>query len=92
MKGFQAKAIILLCGFFLSSSVLANKNMNHKWICETNASSASQDTDKKADDMMSKKAMSAKEAFNFAYKHCRDCTKITCSAINENGENNKDNH
>lgn len=81
MKGFFSKTAILALGVFLSTGVLANKNHSNSqmWICETNASSASTDADKKADDMMSKKAMSGKDAFNFALKHCRDCTKITCS-------------
>lgn len=59
-----------------------NTNMNnkksHKWACETNASSASNDADIKADQSM-KDYKSGKEAFDFAMKHCRDCTKITCT-------------
>jgi len=82
MKGFFSKAFVLTLGVILSTGVFAHKNHqdNSKmWTCETNASSASSDADKKADDMMSKKAMSGKDAFSFALKHCRDCNKITCS-------------
>lgn len=56
-----------------------NKHMKKaQWVCETNASTSSNPADQKADDMM-KKAMSGKDAFAFAMKHCRDCNKITCS-------------
>src|SRR5580765_1787062 len=88
MKGFITKAMILVCGLCISSGVFANKNMGHTWICGTNASSASNDADKKTDEMMAKKAMAGKDAFNFAYKHCRDCTKITCSVATDSGKNN----
>lgn len=56
------------------------KNMNmKKWTCETNASAAMTDADKMADEKMAKMMMSAKMAFEYAMKHCRDCSKITCT-------------
>lgn len=61
-----------------------NKNMqNQMWTCQTNASSSSNPADQQADDEMSKKAKSAKDAYAFALKNCRDCTKITCEIYNQ---------
>ncbi|STX28406.1 Uncharacterised protein [Legionella beliardensis] len=53
-------------------------SMKANWMCTTNASSSDVAADKSADDKMANQKMSAKEAFEFASKHCRDCTKITC--------------
>lgn len=93
MKVTLFKNIILVATvtlFALSNAAYANKandenNHNAKkklWICETNASSSSNTNEKVADNHMEKKAKSAKDAFEFALKHCRDCTKITCSVEN----------
>ena len=57
--------------------------MKMKWMCETNASSSNVPADQKADDEMKNKMKSAKDAFTFAVKHCRDCTKITCTVENK---------
>lgn len=57
--------------------------MNANWICTTNASSSSIESEKAADDKMAKNAVSAVEAFNYAAANCRDCTKITCEAQND---------
>jgi len=79
MKG---PATLISAALLLSLSLfnVANAKAHHHnpmWMCETNASNADNDADKKND--MSKKGMSAKDAFNYAYKHCHDCTKITCT-------------
>lgn len=84
MKGIYKIFCLAIC--LASSLVLANpsdhamnkKTMKNQWVCETNASSSSNAADQKADDTM-KKARSGKDAFDFAMKHCRDCTKITCN-------------
>lgn len=55
-------------------------SMDSNWMCTTNASSASTDADKAADDKMAKNEASASSAFNFAASNCRDCTKITCES------------
>lgn len=93
MKGLLLKSIILgLLSMGLVTNVSANKDNNKakkpgvhlKWLCETNASAASTEDEKNADEKMSTKAKSAKDAFSYAYKNCRDCTKITCT-VHENG-------
>jgi len=62
-----------------STGFAADKtDLTGKWTCTTNASSASTDTDKAADDKMAKNAGSAADSFAFAAQNCRDCTKITC--------------
>jgi hypothetical protein len=55
-------------------------SMDANWMCTTNASSATTDADKAADDKMANTASSGADAFAFASKNCRDCTKITCEA------------
>ncbi|WP_028389638.1 hypothetical protein [Legionella fairfieldensis] len=57
-------------------------DLSAKWTCTTNASSATTDTDKAADDQMAKMATSAANAFSAAAQNCRDCTKITCTVGN----------
>ena len=72
----------IICGlaFLITSTVFAatSTDMNSQWICTTNASSSSVEADKNADDQMAKNQSSAKESFEFAANHCRDCTEITC--------------
>lgn len=89
MKGIISKLVIV--ALVVSSAAYAqsnntNKNMNsmhnsnNKWICTTNASSApSGSAGEKADKYMANHAASASSAFSYAWKNCRDCTKITCS-------------
>ncbi|QMT60551.1 hypothetical protein [Legionella sp. PC997] len=88
MKGIL-KVIILGSMFGLSNYVMAadttvtttkkttvNASM---WICTTNASSATSGSpDEQADQKMANTAAAGTSAFDFAMKHCRDCTKITC--------------
>jgi hypothetical protein len=63
-----------------TTSANTNGNDNSKqWTCETNASSATTDTDKAADKDMGN-AKPGKSAFDYAFKNCRDCTKITCKS------------
>ena len=72
---------VLLTALLLSSSIsfaASTTDMSTKWICTTNASSSDVATDKNADDQMAKKSDSAANAFAFAAKNCRDCTKVTC--------------
>lgn len=85
MKTVAQAITIFMISIGMSTSVFANLKMNnaHKWVCQTNASSSSNDKDKKADEMM-KTAKSGKEAFKFAMEHCRDCTKITCELQTSN--------
>lgn len=54
-------------------------SMGENWICTTNASSSTVDTEIAADKKMADEASSAADAYAFAASHCRDCTKITCS-------------
>jgi len=57
-----------------------NSNTTGKWICTTNASSAtSGSADANADKNMANNAKKGKDAFDYAYQHCRDCTEIKCS-------------
>lgn len=85
MKGIFTFFIGCLFIFFASISMASNAktSMNGQWVCTTNASSASNDVDKKADKKMANNQGSAAEAFAFAAKHCRDCTKITCEFKNK---------
>ena len=71
---------ITATGFADSSSTSTDLKSN--WTCSTNASSSSVSSDKDADKQMSQNAKSAEEAFDFASKNCRDCTKITCETSN----------
>lgn len=66
-------ALVMSAGFAGSIT-----DVNSKWTCTTNASSASTDAEKAADDKMSKTVSSATEAYALAVQNCRDCTKITC--------------
>lgn len=90
MKGMLVKLFIVGLSTFAFTVAYAkdhNKNDHMKnkkmWMCETNASSSDKAADKKADDKMKKGMKSAKSAFDFAYAHCRDCTKITCTTETE---------
>lgn len=53
-------------------------NLSERWTCTTNASRSDVEADKIVDKEMAEKKKSAVDAFSFAAKHCRDCTKITC--------------
>lgn len=57
----------------------AKTNLTNNWTCTTNASSASTDAEKAADDKMAKPGSAAKSYKN-ALQNCRDCTQITCQA------------
>lgn len=77
------KLVSLLIGGSLvlaANAVFANEktDLTNKWSCTTNASTASTDADKAADDKMAKNQTSAAGAFAMAAENCRDCTKITC--------------
>lgn len=76
------KKILLTMSFLMLSTSFAYAtsatDMSTNWICTTNASSSDVADDKTADDKMAKTAGSAADSFDFATKHCRDCTKITC--------------
>ena len=76
-------ASILLLSFTNIANAKHHQEKHGMWVCETNASSSANQADKNADDTMSKHGKSAKDAFNFAFKHCRDCTKITCTQENK---------
>lgn len=74
---------VILAGVFVvtaSTSLAATTKMQSSWVCTTNASSSSVDSEKKADDKMAKAKKSVSSAFAYAKAHCRDCTKITCEA------------
>lgn len=85
MKGILTFFIGCVFIFSASISMAANAKtvMDGQWICTTNASSASNDTDKNADKSMANNQNSAVEAFAFAAQNCRDCTKITCEFQNK---------
>lgn len=80
------KITAMLIGVGLSAlaftSIAATTSLDNNWTCKTNASSSSVASDKEADKQMSESAKSAGEAFAYAAKNCRDCTKITCEAQN----------
>lgn len=73
---------LVVAGVFVisaSTGIAATKTgLNSQWICTTNASSSSVDSDKMADENMAKTEASAASAFATATANCRDCTKITC--------------
>lgn len=74
-------AHFILGGLFIAVSTLtfaAGTSLDANWICTTNASSSTVDTDKAADDKMAKTAGSATDSFAFASSNCRDCTEINC--------------
>lgn len=81
MQGKISKMIIFGICVLMTTGSFAKNNHNHNqmWMCETNATSSTNAADKSADESMSKQGKSAKDAFYYAYKHCRDCTKITCT-------------
>lgn len=73
--------ILIGSSLMLASSVgfsATATDMSNNWICTTNASRASTDADKAADNKMAKTVTSASAAYSKAAKNCRDCTKITC--------------
>lgn len=82
MKGI---AHILMAGIFVlatTSGMAAPKTkttLHSNWMCTTNASSSDKNSEKMADKTMGNKTSSASGAFTMASKHCRDCTKITCT-------------
>ncbi|RUR09443.1 hypothetical protein ELY15_09260 [Legionella sp. km772] len=70
---------LMMAGAFADGAT----SMDTNWSCTTNASSSSVAEEKSADDQMSNSTKSAADAFAFAAKHCRDCTKITCESKSE---------
>lgn len=66
--------MVLMSTGFAASATDLSKN----WNCTTNASSASTDAGKAADDKLANTVASAASAFSQAAQNCRDCTKITC--------------
>ena len=79
MKGILNLIVAWIFVITASTGMAATKTGLHShWICTTNASSSSVDSDKKTDDKMAKTEESAAAAFATATAHCRDCTKITC--------------
>jgi hypothetical protein len=80
MKSISSLLIAASLTIIASTSFAAETatDLKSNWTCTTNASSSDSSTDKSADNQMSDKAKSASEAFDFASKNCRDCTKITC--------------
>ncbi|MBI2787013.1 MAG: hypothetical protein HYX60_12200 [Legionella longbeachae] len=74
--------VLFVCFILISSTAFATDKtiMKSNWTCSTNASSSDKSSDKAVDKKMSDHAASAKKSFEFATKHCRDCTKITCEA------------
>ncbi len=81
----RISSLLLGTGFVLiaATGFAGTTSLDGHWTCTTNASSSSVDADKNADNEMSEKAKSASDAFAFASKHCRDCTKITCESDND---------
>jgi hypothetical protein len=70
-----------LCFFSVFSIAASSKtDLDTNWSCTTNASSASTDADKAADNRMANEKAPVKKAFSLAAENCRDCTKITCEA------------
>lgn len=61
-----------------TTTTTTGTSLSSNWTCETNASSSSVATDVAADEEMDDVKKSAADAFAFAAKNCRDCTKITC--------------
>lgn len=78
MQGLISKIVIFTVCVLMATGSFA-KGGKQMWMCETNASASTNMSDKNADQAMSKMGKSAKDAFYYAYKHCRDCTKITCT-------------
>ena len=64
----------------MAATTAPKTNLDSSWICTTNASSSSIDSEKATDAKMGKTVSSAVDAFAFASSNCRDCTKITCEA------------
>lgn len=79
MKSFLIATSLLLSAGSSCFAYTAT-DLNTNWVCTTNASSSSKNTDKAADDLMKKQAGSAMNAFSYAAKNCRDCTKIYCKS------------
>jgi arginyl-tRNA--protein-N-Asp/Glu arginylyltransferase len=73
-----ALTLVSFAGFAADS--VKHTSMTENWMCTTNASSASNDKDKAADDRLADKTklQSGDAAFKMAAENCRDCTKITC--------------
>lgn len=81
----RISSLLIGTGFALMASMsfaTTMTSLDSNWTCKTNSSSSSVDADKAADKDMTKTARSAADAYAFAAKNCRDCTKITCSASN----------
>ncbi|MBA2655803.1 MAG: hypothetical protein H0U70_02325 [Tatlockia sp.] len=78
------KSLLIASSLILASSAFADNmaatDIAANWACTTNASSASTDADKLADEQMAKNYTSASKAFDAAAQNCRDCTKITCES------------
>lgn len=62
----------------LAGTTTTATDMNTNWSCTTNASSATTDAEKAADEKMANTKGSAVSAYALAAQNCRDCTKITC--------------
>ncbi|HHF7350065.1 TPA: hypothetical protein ACPSKE_003284 [Legionella feeleii] len=77
---------IILGGFLAVASTClvagSTTDMSKDWTCTTNASSATTDADKAADDKLANTKDSATSSFSSAAQNCRDCTKITCEVSN----------
>ncbi|MBV9576569.1 MAG: hypothetical protein JO149_08095 [Gammaproteobacteria bacterium] len=83
-RNFFKMACAALVVTMSSTSFVAYAKHTHavekRWVCETNASNAATgSSDAKADNAMKDEPKTATAAFAYAYKHCRDCTKISCS-------------
>jgi hypothetical protein len=67
-----------LAFMFSMSFAVTTTSVDANWTCTTNASSSADAAEKAADDQMANTTKSCADAFAFAEKNCRDCTKITC--------------
>lgn len=65
-------------GTIFAETEVTPSSLDKNWTCSTNASSSAITAEQDADKQMANTPRSAAEAYAFASKHCRDCTKITC--------------
>ncbi len=80
MKKITSLLIGTGLSFMVSAAFASTTALDANWSCTTNASSSSVAAEKAADDQMANGSKSAADAFAFAAKNCRDCTKITCES------------
>lgn len=80
----RVSSLLIASGLVLCVSTgfaASQTDMNMKWSCTTNASGASTDAEKAADEKMANTVGAAADSYTQAAQNCRDCTKITCEVV-----------